>query len=96
MAPTYDLKKETKTMTKMDRLKKKSEQSSVTVKQTWKKSGSCPQGTIPVRRIRKKDLLRASSVKDYGRKKHSTLSRHVAESSDNKSVYLLRANHSVH
>ncbi|XP_021800532.1 uncharacterized protein LOC110744821 [Prunus avium] len=94
MAPTYDLTKETKTMTKMDRLKKRSEQSSVTVKQTWQKSGSCPQGTIPVRRIRKKDLLRASSVKDYGRKKHSTLSGHVAESSDNKSVYLLRANHS--
>ncbi|ONI33303.1 hypothetical protein PRUPE_1G415700 [Prunus persica] len=97
MAPTYDATKETKTMGKMDRWKKRNEeQSPTTVKQTWHKSGSCPQGTIPVRRIRKKELLRASSVKDHGRKKHSsTLSRHVSEFSDNKTVNLQRANHSV-
>ncbi|CAL2233856.1 unnamed protein product [Prunus armeniaca] len=96
MAPTYDTTKETKTMEKMDRWKKRNEeQSPITVKQTWHKSGSCPQGTIPVRRIQKKELLRASSVKDYGRKKHSsTLSRHVPQLSDNKTVYLQRANHS--
>ncbi|KAH0969006.1 hypothetical protein GBA52_029127 [Prunus armeniaca] len=96
MAPTYDATKETKTMGKMDRWKKRNEeQSPTTVKQTWHKSGNCPQGTIPVRRIRKKELLRASSVKDHGRKKHSsTLSRHVSEFSDNKTVNLQRANHS--
>ncbi|XP_020412965.1 uncharacterized protein LOC18790036 [Prunus persica] len=48
MAPTYDTTKETKTMKKMDRWKKRNEeQSPITVKQTWHKSGSCPQGTIP-------------------------------------------------
>ncbi|XP_020212824.1 uncharacterized protein LOC109797254 [Cajanus cajan] len=30
--------------------------------QTWQKSGSCPKGTIPIRRILKEDLLRAASL----------------------------------
>ncbi|XP_068307784.1 protein neprosin-like [Pyrus communis] len=48
MAPTYDPERERKTVTKMDRLKKKNEeQSSRMVKQKWRKSGSCPPGTIP-------------------------------------------------
>ncbi|KAM1834426.1 hypothetical protein ACFX13_016895 [Malus domestica] len=97
MAPTYDPTRERKTVTKMDRLKKKNaEQSSRMVKQKWRKSGSCPPGTIPVRRVRKKELLRAGSVKDYGRKKQSTVSRHAAAAQfgDNKTVNVLRANHS--
>lgn len=99
MAPTYDPTRERKTVTKMDRLKKKNEErSSRMVKQKWRKSGSCPPGTIPVRRVRKKELLRASSVKDYGRKRQSTVSRHAASArfGDNKTVNVLRANHSVH
>ncbi|CAN6682350.1 unnamed protein product [Malus baccata var. baccata] len=97
MAPTYDPTRERKTVTKVDRLKKKNEeQSSRMVKQKWRKSGSCPPGTIPVRRVRKKELLRASSVKDYGRKKQSTVSRHAAAAQfgDNKTANVLRANHS--
>jgi len=36
--------------------------------QTWQKSGSCPKGTIPIRRISREDLLRADSLDSFGRK----------------------------
>ncbi|WVZ20127.1 hypothetical protein V8G54_007449 [Vigna mungo] len=36
--------------------------------QTWQKSGSCPQGTIPIRRILKEDLLKAASLDSFGQK----------------------------
>ncbi|KAI3917679.1 hypothetical protein MKW98_021441 [Papaver atlanticum] len=38
------------------------------VSQVWQKSGSCPEGTIPIRRIQKQDLLRAGSLDRYGMK----------------------------
>ncbi|KAL5708599.1 hypothetical protein ACHQM5_019377 [Ranunculus cassubicifolius] len=40
--------------------------------QLWHMNGKCPKGTIPIRRTKKKDLLRASSVSKYGKKKHRT------------------------
>ncbi|KEH35868.1 putative neprosin [Medicago truncatula] len=36
--------------------------------QTWTKSGSCPEETVPIRRIRKEDLLRAVSLDRFGQK----------------------------
>ncbi|KAK8490120.1 hypothetical protein V6N13_121304 [Hibiscus sabdariffa] len=37
--------------------------------QLWRMSGeTCPEGTIPVRRTREEDMLRASSVRRFGRK----------------------------
>jgi len=36
--------------------------------QTWTKSGSCPEETVPIRRIQKKDLLRAVSLDQFGQK----------------------------
>jgi len=37
--------------------------------QLWSLSGeSCPDGTIPVRRITEQDLLRADSISEFGRK----------------------------
>ncbi|XP_048446396.1 uncharacterized protein LOC108867771 [Pyrus x bretschneideri] len=36
--------------------------------QIWQKSGSCPDGTIPIRRIRRQDLLRAASLEHFGKK----------------------------
>ncbi|KAH0450855.1 hypothetical protein IEQ34_021547 [Dendrobium chrysotoxum] len=44
-----------------------------TLTQLWHQIGRCPEGTIPIRRTRKEELLRASSVKRYGRKKHRTI-----------------------
>ncbi|KAL1148517.1 hypothetical protein V6Z11_A10G131200 [Gossypium hirsutum] len=37
--------------------------------QLWADSGeSCPEGTVPIRRTRQKDILRASSITRYGRR----------------------------
>ncbi|VVB17149.1 unnamed protein product [Arabis nemorensis] len=36
--------------------------------QIWSKSGNCPKGTIPVRRVSREDISRASSPSRFGRK----------------------------
>ncbi|RWW45796.1 hypothetical protein BHE74_00048334 [Ensete ventricosum] len=38
--------------------------------QLWHQNGRCPEDTIPIRRTTRDDVLRATSVKRYGRKKH--------------------------
>uniref|UniRef100_A0A7C8YHH2 Neprosin PEP catalytic domain-containing protein n=1 Tax=Opuntia streptacantha TaxID=393608 RepID=A0A7C8YHH2_OPUST len=43
------------------------------VRQLWHQNGKCPEGTIPIRRTKEDDVLRASSVKRYGRKKHRSI-----------------------
>ncbi|CAN6713832.1 unnamed protein product [Malus baccata var. baccata] len=46
--------------------------------QLWTDSGeSCPQGTVPIRRTGEKDILRASSIRRFGRKPR----RHVRRDS---------------
>ena len=42
--------------------------SSQQIFQNWQRSGSCPDGTIPIRRIRRRDLLRAASLERFGMK----------------------------
>ena len=39
--------------------------------QTWHGNGTCLEGTVPIRRTKKDDLLRASSMRRYGRKRHT-------------------------
>ncbi|KAL8235945.1 hypothetical protein R6Q59_017026 [Mikania micrantha] len=39
-----------------------------TITQLWHLNGNCPEGTIPVRRTKKEDILRASSINNYGKK----------------------------
>ncbi|KAF7836944.1 uncharacterized protein G2W53_005426 [Senna tora] len=41
--------------------------------QLWHVNGKCPEDTVPIRRTKEDDVLRASSVKRYGRKKHRTI-----------------------
>lgn len=37
--------------------------------QEWRKSGEeCPQGTVPIRRTRKEDVIRAESITRFGMK----------------------------
>ncbi|KAG6790912.1 protein neprosin [Populus alba] len=43
------------------------------ITQSWHVNGKCPEGTIPIRRTKKDDVLRASSVKRYGKKKHRAI-----------------------
>ncbi|TXG46452.1 hypothetical protein EZV62_028050 [Acer yangbiense] len=60
MRPSFDLPTE-----KPDT---RNESSQPVIQQTWPKSGSCPEGTVPIRRIRKQDLLRAASLEQFGTK----------------------------
>lgn len=41
--------------------------------QLWHRNGRCAPGTVPVRRTKKDDLLRASSMRRYGRKHKPTV-----------------------
>ncbi|KAF8403983.1 hypothetical protein HHK36_012093 [Tetracentron sinense] len=43
------------------------------VSQLWHLNGRCPEGTIPIRRTKNDDVLRASSAKRYGMKKRRTI-----------------------
>ncbi|KAK9128375.1 hypothetical protein Syun_017172 [Stephania yunnanensis] len=43
------------------------------ITQLWHLSGRCPEGTVPIRRTKHEDVLRASSVKRFGKKKHRTI-----------------------
>lgn len=40
------------------------------VSQLWHQNGSCPVGTVPIRRTSTQDILRASSARHYGKKTH--------------------------
>ncbi|XP_028106292.1 uncharacterized protein LOC114305417 isoform X2 [Camellia sinensis] len=51
---------------------------STVISQLWHTSGRCPEGTIPIRRTRREDLLRASSITSYGKKKHKTIPKPAA------------------
>ncbi|XP_042518703.1 uncharacterized protein LOC122092447 [Macadamia integrifolia] len=46
----------------------KSKQSSNSITQLWHQNGRCPKGTIPIRRTKEDDILRAGSVERFGRK----------------------------
>ncbi|XP_042439150.1 uncharacterized protein LOC122024556 [Zingiber officinale] len=41
--------------------------------QLWHQNGRCPEDTVPIRRTSRADVLRASSIKRYGRKKHKSI-----------------------
>lgn len=39
--------------------------------QAWHKKGQrCPKGTVPIRRSKLQDVLRANSLYDFGKKRH--------------------------
>ncbi|KVH90877.1 uncharacterized protein LOC112521663 [Cynara cardunculus var. scolymus] len=54
------------------------------IHQLWHVNGMCPEDTIPIRRTKEDDVLRASSVKRYGKKKHKSIPvpRNIPKSAD--------------
>ncbi|KAL7204610.1 hypothetical protein ACSBR2_017648 [Camellia fascicularis] len=52
---------------------KSNEGISKSINQLWHLNGSCPEGTIPIRRTKKKEILGASSIKSFGKKQHGTI-----------------------
>ncbi|KAL5850536.1 hypothetical protein ACOSQ4_008549 [Xanthoceras sorbifolium] len=73
--PSFDLP--------IGKLDTRNESSQTMILQTWQKSGSCPEGTVPIRRIRRQDLLRADSLEEFGRKPPVT--PHASNKADGKS-----------
>ncbi|KAI3696413.1 hypothetical protein L1987_79427 [Smallanthus sonchifolius] len=49
--------------------------SSSTITQLWHSKGKCPKGTIPIRRTKEEDVLRAKSVERYGKKKRFSVAQ---------------------
>ncbi|CAN6363160.1 unnamed protein product [Urochloa humidicola] len=47
------------------------------ITQTWHQNGECPEDTIPIRRTREEDVMRASSVRMYGKKMPGSTSKLV-------------------
>ncbi|CAL5382314.1 unnamed protein product [Camellia sinensis] len=71
MRPSYHpegLYKENK-----ESIPKSNEGISKSITQLWHLNGRCPEGTIPIRRTKKKEIHRASSIKSFGRKQHGTI-----------------------
>ena len=60
--------------------------------QTWQKSGSCPKGTIPIRRIRRHELLSANSLEHFGRDGPRTSSSFAVNTTNNKSSHFVDIN----
>ncbi|KAK1376580.1 DUF239 domain-containing protein/DUF4409 domain-containing protein [Heracleum sosnowskyi] len=55
--------------------------------QLWSVSGeSCPEGTVPIRRTTEQDVLRASSVRRFGRKFQKTVRRDTSSSGHEHAV----------
>ncbi|KAL0862166.1 hypothetical protein Bca101_041284 [Brassica carinata] len=40
----------------------------INVTQAWNKNGRCPKNTVPIRRIKKEDILRSKSIENFGKK----------------------------
>ncbi|XP_026664457.2 uncharacterized protein LOC103717664 isoform X1 [Phoenix dactylifera] len=58
------------------------EKKTSSISQLWHQNGRCPKDTIPIRRTRKDDLLRASSIERYGKKSHGAIPNDVSVSHD--------------
>ncbi|GAU18740.1 hypothetical protein TSUD_80280 [Trifolium subterraneum] len=61
--------------------------SSTPINQLWHANGMCSEGTIPIRRTKEEDVLRASSVKRYGRKKHRSIPKPRSADPDLSDAY---------
>ncbi|CAK7353078.1 unnamed protein product [Dovyalis caffra] len=70
----------------------KLENSRPVVSQLWKRRGSCPKGTIPIRRIRRQDLLRANSLDEFGRKSPEHFERTNKTANQDRIMHLNNTN----
>lgn len=66
--------------------KAKNEKDSSSISQLWHVNGRCPENTIPIRRTRKRDLYRASSVEKFGTKNQKSIPQPKPKSYEPPSV----------
>lgn len=60
------------------------------VAQMWHQSGSCPEGTVPIRRTTKEDIMRASSFQRFAMKDIKSIPTNLSQS-----LYTTTSNHEV-
>ncbi|KAL0447419.1 UNVERIFIED_CONTAM: hypothetical protein Slati_1869800 [Sesamum latifolium] len=85
LRPSHDVKTETTSASKKTSVGRNIGSPVTVTTQTWHKSGSCPKGTIPVRR---------HSASNYARKT-PVLLHNEKQSNESKKLYLLQTNHSM-
>ncbi|GAB4837147.1 hypothetical protein Ancab_002058 [Ancistrocladus abbreviatus] len=91
MTPSYN--QITKADSITDQSKNKKDCTRTVTFQLWQRNGSCPIGTVPIRRIREEDLLKATTIEGYGRKNPS-FSHRLGKSNEDEDWYMQK-NHSV-
>ncbi|WZZ28507.1 hypothetical protein YC2023_011908 [Brassica napus] len=50
------------------------------ITQVWHKNGVCPNNTVPIRRTKKEDILRAKSIESFGKKRHKSFGKGTHQS----------------
>lgn len=67
-----------------NKVNRESKERANAISQLWHVNGMSPEDTIPIRRTKEDDVLRASSVKRYGKKKHKSIPvpRSIPKSAD--------------
>ena len=74
----------------LDEINDVSSNSKPTFTQPWHLNGRCPEGTIPIRRTKEEDLLRAGSAANFGRKKYHTIPN--AQSNNDQPLHEVQLN----
>ncbi|KAL3500656.1 hypothetical protein ACH5RR_039749 [Cinchona calisaya] len=93
MTPTFDPTTLTKSEKETSEAPEKGKEDSyITATQIWRKSGSCPEGTVPIRRNSRKSERKAIPVDNFARRKPSVFPH---QSKENKNLNLLQPNHSL-
>uniref|UniRef100_A0A453MJJ5 Neprosin activation peptide domain-containing protein n=1 Tax=Aegilops tauschii subsp. strangulata TaxID=200361 RepID=A0A453MJJ5_AEGTS len=59
------------------------------ITQIWHQNGMCPENTIPIRRTKEEDLLRASSIRRFGKKMPRSIP-HLNPTNDTDTPNILR------
>ncbi|XP_057958584.1 protein neprosin-like [Malania oleifera] len=90
MSPSYDQTVETTTTMTL----RKGESAMIVSSQLWQRNGSCPEGTVPIRRIQRSKLFKSNKTDNYVRKK-GRFSYHFKHPNIGDNSYLQQINHSL-
>ncbi|KAL0297237.1 UNVERIFIED_CONTAM: hypothetical protein Sradi_6775800 [Sesamum radiatum] len=94
LSPTHNMKTETTSASKKTYVGRNIGSPVTVTTQTWHKSGSCPKGTIPIRRTQTDYVSKGHSDSNYARKA-PVLLHNEKQSNESKKLYLLQTNHSM-
>lgn len=61
----------------------------------WQKYGECPENTIPIRRTKKEEILRAKSLESFGKKNHQYIPEDTSSPNYHHEVHTLYSTISI-